>query len=287
MPIATPIVGRSSPVETNRGSWDLKQLQLEGNEGGPIPLSSLAWLKPLPASASDDELRSAYYRDGVVHITGVMDREKVLDTRERFFSHLAQSGVLKEGSSPREGIFRGGDPSLFAGPGTVTFNTSVQANEYLRLSTEAGRMDFIDNFVHDEDLLRMVKRIKNDWSEPFLFKRQLLRSNIPKSERSSTKVHYDQVFLRGAGPTSLTAWVPIGDISPRSGGLLYLEDSVTLGLEIEDAFTEMNKNLTAEERLSAFNVNMTEQGALTSDAAEFAARHQRRWLAMLYFTTLA
>lgn len=36
MPIATPIVGRSSPVETNRGSWDLKQLQLEGNEGGPV-----------------------------------------------------------------------------------------------------------------------------------------------------------------------------------------------------------------------------------------------------------
>ncbi|RSH83761.1 hypothetical protein EHS25_005376 [Saitozyma podzolica] len=182
MPIATPIVGRSLPVETNRGSWDLKQLQLEGNEGGP-------------------------------------------------------------------------DPSLFAGPGTVTFNTSVQANEYLRLSTEAGRMDFIENFVHDEDLPRMVKRIKKDWSEPFLFKRQLLRSNIPKSERSSTKVHYDQVFLRGAGPISLTAWVPIGDISPRSGGLLYLEDSVSLGLEIEDTFTEMNKNLTAEERLSAFNVN--------------------------------
>lgn len=63
-------------------------------------------------------------------------------------------------------------------------------------------------------------------------------------------------FLRGAGPTSLTAWVPIGDISPRSGGLLYLEDSVSLGLEIEDAFTEMNKTLTAEERLSAFNVNV-------------------------------
>jgi hypothetical protein len=46
-------------------------------------LSSLGWLKPLPASASDDEIRSAYYRDGVVHITGVMDREKVLNTRER------------------------------------------------------------------------------------------------------------------------------------------------------------------------------------------------------------
>lgn len=36
MPIATPIVGRSSPVETNTGSWDLKRLQLEGNEGGPV-----------------------------------------------------------------------------------------------------------------------------------------------------------------------------------------------------------------------------------------------------------
>jgi hypothetical protein len=39
-------------------------------------------LKRLPVTASDEELREAYERDGAVHITGVIDREAVLDCRE-------------------------------------------------------------------------------------------------------------------------------------------------------------------------------------------------------------
>jgi phytanoyl-CoA hydroxylase len=89
-------------------------------------------------------------------------------------------------------------------------------------------------------------------------------------------------FLRAAPPTSLTAWVPIGDISPVSGGLLYLEKSVDIGLEIEDGFTKQNGDLPLEERLSAFNVNMVMAGFLSPDAAHFASAHGRRWLVSDY-----
>lgn len=63
-------------------------------------------------------------------------------------------------------------------------------------------------------------------------------------------------YLRGMEPDALTAWVPIGDISPVGGGLMYLEDSVPLGTEIEDKFNVLNRDLPDEDRLDAFNVNV-------------------------------
>lgn len=58
-------------------------------------------------------------------------------------------------------------------------------------------------------------------------------------------------------PGAVTGWIPIGDVSPVSGGLLYLEGSRDMGLEIERAFLEMNKELDAESQLSAFNQNVS------------------------------
>lgn len=58
-------------------------------------------------------------------------------------------------------------------------------------------------------------------------------------------------------PGAVTGWIPIGDVSPVSGGLLYLEGSREMGLEIERTFLEMNKELDAESQLSAFNQNVS------------------------------
>lgn len=82
----------------------------------------------------------------------------------------------------------------------------MESNEYLRLSVEAARQPFMNDFANDDsrssprlqplthpDLMSMVSRLKPEWTDPFVFKRQLLRSNIPKSEKSSTQVHYDQM----------------------------------------------------------------------------------------------
>jgi phytanoyl-CoA hydroxylase len=105
-----------------------------------------------------------------------------------------------------------------------------------------------------------------------------------QSEGTATKVHFDQCFLRGAPATSLTAWVPIGDIPPESGGLLYLENSVPLGQAFEEEFTKNNASLSDAERLSAFNVNMMDRGNLSRDAGEFAREkgQGRRWLVADY-----
>lgn len=64
--------------------------------------------------------------------------------------------------------------------------------------------------------------------------------------------------MRHGEPTSITAWVPIGDISLEGGGLIYLEKGHTVGIEQEAAFTEKAKTsgLSTEEAKSAFNRNM-------------------------------
>lgn len=69
-------------------------------------------------------------------------------------------------------------------------------------------------------------------------------------------------------PDALTAWIPIGDISPIGGGLMYLEDSVPLGTEIENLFKKLNANLPEEAQLDAFNENVSPhfRRPLTPDA---------------------
>jgi phytanoyl-CoA hydroxylase len=104
----------------------------------------------------------------------------------------------------------------------------------------------------------MVRRIQPDWLSPFILRRHLIRSNVPFAKGTSTGVHYDQIFLRAAPPTTLTAWVPIGDCGPMNGGLMYLENSVGIGERIEQGFTELckQKGMPEEERLYAFNQNV-------------------------------
>lgn len=262
-------------------AYNLKNLRLESNSGGEIPLPLLGWLKSLPATASDEEIRKTLEEDGVVHLKGVIPRDVVLMARRKYFEHVASSGVLKPGTAPVDGIFAGGDPLDFAGPGVASqVGKNMDNCPYLKLSVEAGMEPWINDFAQDPHITAVVKRLKPTWKDVILFKRQLLRSNIPTSKGSATKVHFDQIFLRGAPPTSLTAWIPMGDITPLSGGLLYLEKSVPLGLEIEDSFTKMNASLTEAERLSAFNVNMLERGFLTPNAPAFAANEGKgkRWL---------
>ena len=107
------------------------------------------------------------------------------------------------------------------------------------------------------DLIDIIKRLKPDWTRPFCLRRQILRTNMPQA-KSATSVHYDQLFFRYAPPSAVTAWIPIGDCPPVGGGLMYLDDSVVLGNEIEDEFTRLSKekNLTEDEQRSAHNVNV-------------------------------
>jgi phytanoyl-CoA hydroxylase len=200
-------------------------------------------------------------------------------TDHRFFEFVAPSGVLKPGTSPRDAIYNTDlDPSKFPGPSATQFDRSQNDNALLDYSTRAGREDFIVSFSDQDRLLEFVGRLMPSWKEPMRFRRQLLRTNIPRSYNTATRVHYDQMYLRKMEPGAVTGWIPIGDVSPVSGGLLYLEGSRDMGLEIEKAFLDRNSTLPPDEQISAFNQNMLYGGGLTKDCAAFARATNRRWL---------
>jgi ectoine hydroxylase-related dioxygenase (phytanoyl-CoA dioxygenase family) len=97
-----------------------------------------------------------------------------------------------------------------------------------------------------------------------------------------TPAHYDLVYLRGGTSRVVTTWIPLGDIPVEMGGLVYLEGSHTIGLRMEREFSEQNGDLSPEERISAYNRNMTEGGWVSKDLPDMAERFNTRWLAADY-----
>src|SRR5215472_8572841 len=113
--------------------------------------------------------------------------------------------------------------------------------------------------------------------QPYLHKRKLLRFNYP-GEEHCTGGHYDLIYLRAGTDQFCTSWIPLGDIPVEMGGLLYLERSDAVGRQMEAEFRVKNAELPPEERISAFNRNMRENGWISTNLVEMADRFQSRWL---------
>ena len=111
------------------------------------------------------------------------------------------------------------------------------------------------------------------------------RHNVPNG--LSTGIHYDKIFLRAGDAEFLTAWVPIGDCTAEGGGLMYMENSTEVGKAMESDFMKRAQHMTKEERINAFNVNMSGDGQLSHNAYEldrdilagaFGGGKRRKWL---------
>ena len=176
-----------------------------------------------------EELYRRYNEDGYIFLKGLLPRSDVLAAREEYFKMLAPSGVLKSGTRPIDGIFDGeknaGDfPGIGSGaspgngkPGEATAETFVE------LALEAHYADWYKETFCKHPVLKDFIARMTGWGDSTLgVRRSLLRNNTPGNK--AIGVHYDQIFLRHGEPTSVTAWVPMGDITLTGGGLIYLEN---------------------------------------------------------------
>lgn len=202
-------------------------------------------VKLLPASDPSEPLevlRKRYDEDGMLLLKGLLPREAVLRARKRYFEMMEPTGVLKDGSQPVEGIFnpnRSPDDFPGIGSGAAGMNGrpgGESAAQFVDLAIAAHYEQwYAEEFCKHPALKDFVARFTG-WEENTLaLRRSLLRNNIPGTKPIG--VHYDQIFLRYGEPTSVTAWVPIGDISLTGGGLMYLEDGM-LGKCFADSFPE-------------------------------------------------
>lgn len=205
-------------------------------------------------------LSARYERDGYLWLKDLLPRAEVLAFRRYFFARFADIGLLAPGSDPVEGR---ANPRRPEGEGTR------------RRLMETVRSAAFESFCLQPQLWRFLDGFLDGMS--YLHKRKMLRFTRP-GDPSSTGAHYDLIYLRGGTNRLVTAWIPIGDVPAFMGGLVYLEGSHGLGRRMEAEFASANAALSAEERVSAFNKNMSETGWISKNLPEMAEHFDKRWL---------
>jgi phytanoyl-CoA hydroxylase len=186
-------------------------------------------LKQSSPDMSMDELRRRYSEDGYVFLKGLLPREDVLKARQAYFEGLAPSGVLKPDTAPVEGIFnptndKADFPGIGAGAAAGNGKPGGEtAEKFVDLALAAHYAEWYkETFCKHPVLKDMIARLTGWGDDTIGVRRSLLRNNTPGNK--AIGVHYDQIFLRHGEPTSVTAWVPMGDIDVTGGGLIYLEN---------------------------------------------------------------
>ncbi|KAF2231027.1 hypothetical protein EV356DRAFT_452695 [Viridothelium virens] len=251
---------------------------------GQLPPSCIGPLKASKPSLPTSELRKRFEEDGYLFLKGILPRAHVQKAREEYFKFLAPSGLLKPGTNPVDGIFdatkdRNTFPGIGSGAAGANGHPGSHAAVFVDRALEAHYQSwYADDLCKHPALKDFVAKLTGWGSKTTAFTRTLLRNNVPGNK--AIGVHYDQIFLRHGEPTSITAWVPIGDVKLTGGGLIYLEKGHHLGIEQEAQFMEEAKKtgLSEEEAKSAFNQNMMSTGLLSEGPREFAERFNRRWL---------
>lgn len=220
----------------------------------------LGYLTPTDPGVGMKRLREIYAEQGYVWLKGLLKRQDVFDFRGWVFSHLAETGILKPGTEPALGI--GSTETLDGKAATRRLMSIVRSVAYEGFCSQPALWRFMDEFLGGLS---------------YLHKRKIMRYTMPATT-TVTPAHYDLVYLRGGTSRIVTAWIPIGDIPVDMGGLVYLEGSHTIGAGMEAEFERRNGELSSEERVSAFNRNMTEGGWVSKDLPDMAERFNTRWL---------
>ena len=190
---------------------------------GPLHPSEVGYLRPSEPTMPLSLLRERYEADGYLFLKAVLPRREVLEAREAYFKFLSPSGVLAPNTEPVDGIFDSSKPvSAFPGIGAGSAGEG-QTEAFTSLALQAHTEEwYIEDLCRHPAVIEFIAKFTG-WHEKTLgLRRTLLRNNIPGTQ--AIGVHYDQIYLRHGEPTSITVWVPIGDIKVEGGGLIYLED---------------------------------------------------------------
>ncbi len=217
----------------------------------------LGWLVRTDPHQSEEILRAQYKAQGYLWLKGILDKNRVLDFRRRYFEAFVDIGLLAEGTNPVDGVYSG----------TGKSKTSKIVAEIVQWAS-------YESFCLAPEIWQFYESLLG--GPVYLHKRKLIRATTP--DDSCTGAHYDLTYLRAGTDRVCTSWIPIGDIPVEMGGLVYLEGSDSLGRQLEAEFSAKNAELPPEERINAYNKNMSETGWLTKDLPSLAERLNSRWL---------
>jgi ectoine hydroxylase-related dioxygenase (phytanoyl-CoA dioxygenase family) len=224
----------------------------------------LGHLTPTPADTPINAIREQFRAQGYVWLRGFFDCDEVLAVRERFYSTQALAGMTDPTHSFREAIFSG---------------HVDQTGQATRLMLEFVRLAAYESFCFHPKLWQFYEALLN--GAVYLHKRKIVRSSYP-DEAATTGAHYDLTYLRGGTDSVCTSWIPLGDCPLEMGGLMYLEGSDAVGRALEAELAAKSAHLTPEQRISAYNKNMSASGWITKDVNAIADKFDGRWLVADY-----
>lgn len=220
----------------------------------------LGQLVPTDPGRPRSELWEQFVAQGYLWLKGLLGRRAVMDFRRRYFAALKDTGLLTPDAEPIEGFYAGGG----------------EHRELVhKITLDAVRWAAYESFCLAPPIWGFYEQFLQ--GPVYLHKRKMLRHTKPGGP-SCTGAHYDLTYLRGGTDKVCTSWIPIGDVPVEMGGLVYLEGSDAIGRRLEAEFAACNRHLPLEERISAYNKNMTETGWLTKDLPGLADRVDARWL---------
>jgi ectoine hydroxylase-related dioxygenase (phytanoyl-CoA dioxygenase family) len=224
----------------------------------------LGWLNPSSPRLPVRELWAQFQDQGYLWLKGILDPADVLEFRRRYFTAFAAIGLLAPGSDPADGIYS---------------RQPVDPQAARQVSVAAVRWAAYEAFCLSKPVYRFFEAALG--GPVYLHKRKLIRHTRP-GDPNCTGAHYDLTYLRAGTDRVYTAWIPIGDIPVEMGGLVYLEGSHAWGQKMEAEFSAQNAHLPPEERISAYNRNMSDTGWLTKDLPSLSSRLNTRWLCADY-----
>lgn len=164
------------PIPAHELAYEPGQLpKLRSNYGGYLDDGTVAWMQETPIDTPLDEMRRRFEEHGCIFVKNVMPREDVLDMRAAYFKHLAPTGILKPGTSPRDGIFNDEeDPIAHNGVGGSDLPEDKQRVQKLE---EAHTMPFYLAFLEHPKLRQFVRDFMQ-WKNDVLITRTMLRQVI-------------------------------------------------------------------------------------------------------------
>jgi hypothetical protein len=205
-------------------------------------------------------LREQLAAQGYLWLRGFFPRQDILDIRARFFERMAAAGTIDRGHGYEAGIFSGTRDKT----GTAT-----------KLLMEFVRTAAYESFCFQPRLWQFYERMLG--GDVYLHKRKIVRQTYP-FDTTTTDAHYDLIYLRGGADSVLSSWIPFGDVPLEMGGLCYLEGSDAIGRAMEADFARRNSKLSVEDRVSAYNQNMSASGGIGKDLSALVNRYDTRWL---------
>lgn len=146
--------------------------KLRSNYGNYLDNNSVGWMRETPIDTPLEEMRRRFEEEGYIFVKGVMPREDVLDMRQAYFEHLAPTGILKPGTSARDGIFDDtADPIAHNGVGGRDLPEDIERQNKL---ASMHKHPFYHAFLEHPKLRTFVQDFM-EWKKDVLVKRTLIR----------------------------------------------------------------------------------------------------------------